>query len=141
MKIVLWVVSAVVAVLFLMIGGAKLLASTADLAESAQGVSVTLLRVAGATEILGALGLILPAATRILPVLTPIAAAGLAVQMAAATITNIAVGSYSAIPMTVILMLVTAWIAWMRFGPYAVQPRSAGSGADDPERQRRSQTV
>jgi hypothetical protein len=44
--------------------------------------------------------------------------------MLAATITNIVVGAYSAIPMTVILMLVSAWIAWLRFGRYAVQPRS-----------------
>jgi hypothetical protein len=44
--------------------------------------------------------------------------------MLAATITNIVVGAYSAIPMTIILMLVSAWIAWLRFGRYAVQPRS-----------------
>ena len=37
--------------------------------------------VAGAAEVLGALGLVLPAATRIRPVLTPLAALGLVVIM------------------------------------------------------------
>jgi uncharacterized membrane protein YphA (DoxX/SURF4 family) len=124
MKIVLWVVSAVLAVVFLLVGGSKLLLSSADLAKSAHGVPVALLRVAGATEVLGALGLILPAATRILPILTPIAAAALALQMIGANITNIVVGAYSAIPMPAVLMVVLAWIAWLRFGRYAVQPRS-----------------
>jgi uncharacterized membrane protein YphA (DoxX/SURF4 family) len=128
MKAVLWVVSALVAIIFLLVGGLKLLSPAADLAKSAHGVPVTLLRVAGAAEVLGALGMILPAATRILPILTPVAAAGLALEMIGANITNIAVGAYSAIPMPAVLMVVSAGIAWLRFGRYAVPPRSrAGS--------------
>lgn len=129
MKIVLWVISIVVAIGFLAIGGAKLVANGADLEQASQGAPVAVLRVAGATEVLGALGLVLPAATRILPVLTPVAAAALAVQMAAATVINIVVGEYSSIPTTVVLMLVTAWLAWMRFGRYAVRSRSGIGGA------------
>jgi hypothetical protein len=125
MKIFLWVVSVVVAVFFLLVGGFKLVLSAADLAKSANGVPVAVLRVAGTAEVLGGLGLILPAATRILPILTPIAAAALAVEMLAANIANILVGAYSAIPATAVLMLVTAWIAWLRFGRYAVAPRTA----------------
>jgi hypothetical protein len=130
MKIVLWVVSAVVAVIFLLVGAVKLVSSAADLAKSANGIPISLLRVAGTAEVLGALGLILPAATRILPILTPVAATGLAIEMFVASIVNIMVGAYSAIPATVVLMVVSAGIAWLRFGRYAVQPRSgAGSGA------------
>jgi uncharacterized membrane protein YphA (DoxX/SURF4 family) len=132
MKIVLWVVSALLAVFFLMAGGFKLLASTADLTESANGVPVAVLRVAGAAEVLGALGLILPAATRILPILTPVAATGLALQMLAANIVNIAVGAYSSIPTVIVLMVVSAGIAWLRFGRYAVQPRSRTGGVAAP---------
>jgi uncharacterized membrane protein YphA (DoxX/SURF4 family) len=128
MKVVLWVVSALLAVVFVLIGGLKLVTPTADLAASSQGVPVALMRVAGATEVLGALGLILPAATRIVPILTPVAATGLALQMIGAVITNIAVGAYTAIPMAVVLMLVAAWIAWLRFGRYAVQPRTRSGG-------------
>jgi uncharacterized membrane protein YphA (DoxX/SURF4 family) len=128
-KIVLWVVSALAAILFLLVGGFKLALPAEDLAASARGVPVALLRVAGATEVLGAFGLILPAATRILPILTPVAATGLALQMVGAIITNIAVGAYSAIPMAAVLMAVSAWIAWLRFGRYAVEPRSQTGGA------------
>jgi uncharacterized membrane protein YphA (DoxX/SURF4 family) len=128
MKIVLWVVSVLVAVVFLLIGGLKLVTSAADLSASSPGVPVALLRIAGVTEVLGALGLILPAATRILPILTPVAATGLALQMIGAVITNVAVGAYTAIPMAVVLMLVSAWIAWLRFGRYTVQPRTHTGG-------------
>jgi uncharacterized membrane protein YphA (DoxX/SURF4 family) len=127
-KIVLWVVSALAAAAFVLIGGLKLVTPAADLAASAQGVPVALLRVAGTTEVLGALGLILPAATRILPILTPVAATGLALQMIGAIITNIVVGSYAAIPVAVVLLLVSTWIAWLRFGRYAVQPRTQAGG-------------
>lgn len=128
-KIVLWVVSALMAAFFLLVGGFKLVLPAGDLAESAGDVPVVLLRLAGATEVLGALGLVLPAATRILPILTPVAATGLALQMVGAIITNIAVGTYSAIPITAVLMVLSAWIAWLRFGRYAVEPRSQTVGA------------
>ena len=63
MKIAVWIVSGLLAVMFLFTGLFKLFASTADLEASAQGVPVILLRIAGTAEVLGALGLILPAAT------------------------------------------------------------------------------
>jgi uncharacterized membrane protein YphA (DoxX/SURF4 family) len=129
MKIIVWVVSALVAVAFLFIGGLKLVTAAADLSAASDGVPVTLLRVAGATEVLGALGLILPAATRILPILTPVAATCLALQMIGAIITNIVVGTFEPIPTAAILMLASAWIAWMRFGRFAVQPRLQVAGA------------
>jgi hypothetical protein len=40
-------------------------------------------------EVLGGVGLILPAALRILPVLTPVAAAGLVIIMAGATVITV----------------------------------------------------
>jgi hypothetical protein len=50
-------------------------------------------------------------------------------KMIGAVITNIAVVTYAAIPMAVVLLLVSAWIAWLRFGRYAVQPRTRTGGA------------
>jgi uncharacterized membrane protein YphA (DoxX/SURF4 family) len=129
MKIVVWIVSALLAVAFLAVGAGKLLASAADLQQSAQGVPVALLKIAGAAEVLGAIGLILPAATRILPVLTPIAAVGLTVTMVGATITDIIVGAPSAIVMTVVLGILAALVAVARFGRWAVEPRITNSGA------------
>ena len=62
MKIAVWIVSGLLAVMFLFTGLFKLFASTADLEASARS-PVILLRIAGTAEVLGALGLILPAAT------------------------------------------------------------------------------
>lgn len=126
MKIVIWIVSALLALVFLVIGGMKLLASTADLTTSAPDVPVALMRIAGLAEVLGALGLILPAATRILPILTPVAAVGLSLTMVGAIITNIAIGMAEAIVLPVVLLVLCAGIAWLRFGRYAVAPRAAG---------------
>jgi uncharacterized membrane protein YphA (DoxX/SURF4 family) len=125
MKVFIWIVSALLALGFLAVGAAKLFAPAADLASSAHGVPVVLLRIAGVTEVLGALGLILPAATRIMPILTPIAAAGLAVQMLAASIVNVFTKQYGSIAMTALLLVLSAGVAWARFGPYAIEPRSA----------------
>lgn len=123
MKIVTWIASALLALAFLAAGGGKLLAPAAELQQSAQGVPVALLRLAGVAEVLGALGLVLPAATRVLPVLTPIAAAGLVLTMIGATITNVAVGEPATAVFTAFLGVVAALVAWARFGPAAVAPR------------------
>lgn len=124
MKIVVWAVSILLALAFLAVGGMKLLTPAADLGRAANGIPVALMKVAGAAEVLGAVGLILPAATRITPVLTPLAAVGLTATMVGATIANVVVGAYSAVPMTVVLGLAAALIAWARFGRCAVEPRS-----------------
>lgn len=123
MKAVVWIASILLALTFVAVGGMKVLAAAADLQQSANGVPVILLKLAGTAELLGALGLILPAATRVAPMLTPVAAVGLAVTMTGATIANVVVGAYSALPMTVVLGLVCALLAWARFGRYSIQPR------------------
>jgi uncharacterized membrane protein YphA (DoxX/SURF4 family) len=125
MKIAVWVVSGLLAVAFLFIGLSKLLPSTADLETAAQGVPVILFRIAGTAEVLGAVGLVLPVATRVLPILTPIAASGLVVTMIGAVITNIIIGEYALAGMPLILGVGAAFIAWARFGPQAVEPRVA----------------
>ena len=81
MKTVVWVVSALLAVAFVMVGLGKLVSSGADLEAAADGIPVLLFRVAGVAEVLGAIGLVVPAATRIQPWLTPVAAAGLTFTM------------------------------------------------------------
>lgn len=130
MKIVVWIVSALLAVTFLVVGGGKLLAPTAELHQTAAGVPVALLKLAGAAEVLGALGLVLPAATRIRPVLTPVAAVGLVLTMLGATITNLAVGVPASAVATLVLGAVAAFVGWARFGPAAVRPRTGGRRAE-----------
>lgn len=125
MKYLVWIVSALLAAAFLVIGGIKVLTPSDALAASANGIPVILLKIAGTAEMLGALGLILPAATRIAPVLTPLAAAGLVATMIGATVANLIIGHYPVAVQTVVLGLLAAFVAWARFTRVPVQPRSA----------------
>jgi len=59
---------------------------------------VTLVRFIGVSELAGALGLILPAATRIRPGLTPLAALGLSTIMALAMLFHLVRGEPQALP-------------------------------------------
>jgi uncharacterized membrane protein YphA (DoxX/SURF4 family) len=124
MKIAVWILSALLAVAFLVAGGGKLLTPAGELQQMAHGVPVVLMKLAGAAEVLGALGLVLPAATRIMPVLTPVAAIGLVVTMVAATITNFVSGQPGSAVLTIVLGILAAIVAFARFGPYAVESRS-----------------
>lgn len=124
MKITVWVISALLALAFLFIGGIKLLIPTAEMELMSQGVPVILLRIAGVAEVLGALGLILPAVTRVAPVLTPLAAGGLVVVMLGAAIVNTVIGMYLVVIQTLVLALLAGFVAWARFTSQAVQPRT-----------------
>ncbi|WP_163571144.1 DoxX family protein [Fodinicola feengrottensis] len=125
MKIAVWIASALLAIAFLFAGGGKLLTPASDFQLMAPGVPVVLMKLAGAAEVPDAIGLILPAATRIMPVLTPIAAAGLVLTMVGATITDIAIGQPASAVLPVVLGIFAALVAFARFGPYAVEPRGA----------------
>lgn len=129
MKLTVWSMSVLLAVAFLFIGGIKVGASAADLESTAEGVPVVLLKIGGTAEVLGALGLVLPAATRTLPILTPLAAAGLVVTMIGATITNIVIAEYALVAQTVLLGVLAGFVAWARFGRYAIEPHRAGEPA------------
>jgi putative oxidoreductase len=74
-----------------------------------------LVRFIGTAELAGALGLILPAATRILPVLTPLAASGLLVIMMLASGFHISRGETSNLPINAVIGSLAAFIAWGRF--------------------------
>ena len=87
----LWIVAGVLAAVFLLAGANKLIISREKLAKAPGGgwvndFSPGFVKTLGALEILGAAGLILPAALDIAPVLVPLAAIGLATVMAGAAI-------------------------------------------------------
>jgi hypothetical protein len=73
----------------------------------------------GGLEVLAAIGLVLPAATGIAPVLTPLAAVGLVLVMAGATVVHVRRGELPFTGVTLALLAVAALVAWGRFGPYA----------------------
>jgi hypothetical protein len=72
------------------------------------------IRFIGVCEVLGAVGLILPYALRILPGLTALAAAGLVVIMVGATVTTLAIGGGLLALPTLLLGLLAALVAYGR---------------------------
>jgi len=122
-NIFLWILQAVLAVLFLMAGIMKATQPAAKLSKSlpwVEDVSLTTLRLIGVVEVLGAIGLILPAATGIAPILTPMAATGLAVVMVLAVFTHLRRKEYGAIAFNAVLLILCVIVAWGRFGTYAL---------------------
>ena len=123
MKYVLWIVQALLAVVFLCAGGMKILLPLDVLYASMQlplpGIFV---RFIGVCEVLGAVGLILPGLTRIRPELTSLAARGLVVIMVGAVMfTPPEELATAALP--VILGLLAAFVA------YGYAPRTAENRA------------
>ncbi|MBK9052378.1 MAG: DoxX family protein [Chloroflexi bacterium] len=118
MNIVLWVVQGLLAAAFLMAGSNKLMRSKEQLKPMMAWVedfSPQTLRIIGAVEVLGAIGLILPAATGILPGLTPLAAVGLVLTMLGAAATHLRRTEYPLIGVNAVLLLLALFVAYGRF--------------------------
>ena len=122
MNVTLWIVQAVLAAMYAFAGvlkttqrKEKLLANMPWVEDFSPGV----VKLIGTAELLAAIGLILPAATGIAVVLTPLAATGLAVTMALAALTHVRRREPAGVVTAVILLIATAVVAWLRFGPYS----------------------
>jgi hypothetical protein len=116
LRIGLWVVQGLLALVFAMSGGMKLAVPYSELLKQGlwvQSVPEGLVKVIGVAEVSGALGLILPAATRIKPILTPIAAVGFVVIMVLASGLHLSLGEPPIVQ--VILGGLAAFVAWGRF--------------------------
>lgn len=93
MNIALWIVAGLVAAAFLGAGSLKLALGSGVVEKNmawAKGWSSVQVRLLGAVEVLGALGLILPAITGIATWLVPAAAIGLVIVMAGAARAHLA---------------------------------------------------
>lgn len=84
-NVTLWVIQGLLAALFLFAGSMKLILPIEAMAGPV-ALPGWFLRFIGVAEVAGAVGLILPWLTRIQPRLTPVAASGLVVIMAGATV-------------------------------------------------------
>jgi uncharacterized membrane protein YphA (DoxX/SURF4 family) len=113
MNIALWIAQALLAVMFLMAGVLKTF-QTAKAKEQlpwAQNRSDAFVRFVGTSELLGALGLILPLITGILPWLTPLAAIGLAIiQLLAIFTEHLPKKEYNVIPMNIVMLALALFI-------------------------------
>ena len=83
------------------------------------------MRFIGFVELAGALGMILPALTRILPFLTPLAALGFAVIQVLAIGTHASLGeTASTLPMNLVLLTLSLFGAWGRWKKSPIAPRA-----------------
>ncbi|GED96449.1 DoxX family protein [Gordonia crocea] len=122
MNIALWIVAIVLGVAFLAAGLLKATQPKAKLAENMAWVedfSDGTVKFIGWAEVLGGIGLVLPAAVNIAPILVPIAATCLAVTMVLAAIVHLRRGEASKVPANIGLFALAAFVAVMRFGPNA----------------------
>ena len=123
MNIVLWIIAGLLALAFAAAGLMKLAQPRAKLAASgmayAEDFSDGAMKGIGALEVLGALGLILPAALGVAEVLTPLAALGLALVMVGAVVVHLRRGESKAIGAPIVLGLLALVVAVLRFGPYS----------------------
>lgn len=113
----LWTAQVLLAVVFALTGFMKLTISDADLARALPVgglISLGLIRFIGVAEVAGAIGLVLPSATRILPILTPLAAGALALVMALAALLHASRGEIGSVLGVLVLGALALFIVWGR---------------------------
>lgn len=120
MNIALWTVQGLLAFVYLAAGGLKVIRPREKLVATGQldwmkDHSDAAVKAVGAVEILGALGVILPEATGIAPILTPIAAVGLVIVQIGAMRVHLTRDERQPLPINVILLLLAAIVAVARF--------------------------
>ena len=128
-NVALWVVQALLALFFFAAGinhGLRPLAEVANAAPWVTSLPVALVRFIGVAELAGALGLVLPAATRVAPRLTPSAAIGLGLVMALAIPFHILRGEAKFIGMHVFVAALALFVAWGRLRRAPIVARAAG---------------
>jgi hypothetical protein len=123
MNLALWIVAIVLAAVFAGSGIMKQFVPKDKLVTSGQGwaqdVSPTSIRLIGLAEVLGAIGLVLPAAVHIVPILVPLAAVGLALVMAGAAAVHARRKEAPMVGVNAVLLVLAVVVAWGRFGPYS----------------------
>jgi hypothetical protein len=126
LKIGLWAAQFVIFALFVLFGGMKLLMPVDQLASMwgwPGQVPAWILHLMGAIDVAGGLGVLLPAATRILPRLSVLAALGCSLLQSAAIIFHLSRGEASVTPLNFVLLALSLFILWGRGKKAPVLPR------------------
>jgi uncharacterized membrane protein YphA (DoxX/SURF4 family) len=124
MNILLWIIQILLGLLFVFSGSMKFVMSVQDM--NAQGPVVLpgiFLHFIGVCEILGGLGLILPSVLRIKPGLTPLAATGLAIITAGATVITLMGPMKGMVVVPLVTCLLCIFVAWGRWRIAPVHPK------------------
>ncbi len=118
MNIAIWIVQGLLAAMFLMAGIMKSSQSKEKLSKNmpwVNDVSASNVKLIGISQILAAIGLVLPQVTGILPWLTPLAAIGLVITMIGAIMLHVKRNENSVIGINIVLLLLAAFVAYGRF--------------------------
>lgn len=119
MNIVVWIAQGLGAALFLMVGSMKTFTPWDKLIVKMEGMKDSppaFVRFLGIVELAGGIGLIIPWLTGIAPILTPIAAVGLAIIMLLAVFVHLPKKEYKAIAMNIAFLGLMVFVAVERFG-------------------------
>jgi uncharacterized membrane protein YphA (DoxX/SURF4 family) len=123
LNIALWILQGLLAVVFLLHGW-LMVSPPAELvaminAQLGAGFRLFI----GVAELLAVIGLLLPGLTRILPLLTAVAAAGLMMVMGSATIFHLSRGESASAITTVVLFVLVTLVAYARWKVAPIAPR------------------
>jgi putative oxidoreductase len=115
-NISLWVAQISLAAMFLMAGIMKSITPIEELGKNMLWVQEMpgLIRFIGVSEVLGALGLILPSLLKIQPKLTAAAAVGIGVIMVLAIIFHGMQNEFASVVVCLVIAAIAAFIAWGR---------------------------
>ena len=123
----LWIAQIVLAAVYVMAGFMKLSQPIDALVASgmtyAGDYPELLTRFIGTMEVLGAIGIILPAATRIMPKLTPLAALGFSVIQILAIGLHSTRGEFQVLPVNLVLLALSLFVLWGRTRKAPIAPR------------------
>ncbi|TXL85859.1 DoxX family protein [Streptomyces sp. IB2014 016-6] len=122
MNTALWIIAGVLAAVFLVAGSNKLFIARERLAKAPGGGWVLdfrprFVKALGAVEILGAVGLVLPALLGVAPVLVPLAASGLAAIMVGAATVTYRRREFGHMVLDLTYGALVVFVALGRFGP------------------------
>ncbi|MEU7039361.1 DoxX family protein [Streptomyces sp. NPDC046237] len=123
MNLALWIIAGLLAAAYLLGGAFKVITPKQKIAASgpsarwAEDFSAGTIKTIGALEVLAAVGLVLPAVLGTAPVLVPLAALGLVLMMAGATITRIRRHEITFMMVDLVYLVLAAFVVWGRFGP------------------------
>lgn len=126
MNIVLWVLQALLAAAFFA-HGLLFLTPPADMVDQMNASLPRWFQLfLGVAEVGAAVGLILPGVTRILPQLVVWAAGGIMIVMVSATGWHYVRAEYTSAAITLILLAMATFVAYMRWRVRPIPPRGAG---------------
>jgi uncharacterized membrane protein YphA (DoxX/SURF4 family) len=125
MKYLLWTLQIVLAAIFLFSGGFKLAVPFEEIRKNMiVYFPAWFIHFIGTCEVLGGLGLLLPGIFRIRTGLTPLAAAGLAIITASATVVTVIGGQPALALFPMVVCLLSSYVAYARWRVLPLEGKS-----------------